>query len=237
MGTVDFEAITKRARGDLVLSTARGTPDIFLWEHSSRVAECARHVARLPEVAAGHPDEVVVYVAGLYHDAGWAIRCRAGEIDRTEVLLTPTSEAACDLAAGLLERSLDHLLPSDTLEAAARAVRLWPTRGPSFLEAEIVAEAEHLEEFGLLPLWIAVRRGIVEGKGVQAVLESWRRKQEYQFWRSRLKDSFRFAQTRELARRRFETMEKFMADLDEQHCARDLAQIGGPRGEVPEILG
>jgi len=227
---IDHDAILKKARADLMLSTARGDADVFLWEHSCRVAESARCIAKLPEVAARNPDETAVFVAALYHDAGWAVRCRQSEIDRMEMLLSPTTEAACEHAAILLEKSLAALLPPDTLERALRAVRLRLDRAASLVEAEIVAEAENLDEFGIVPLWTAIRRGLLDGKGVQAVLDSWRRKQEYQFWSARLHDSFRFAATRDLARRRLDSMERLMQALDEQQAGRDIVAAFELRG-------
>lgn len=209
------------------MATLRGDADLFLWEHSCRVAETARQIARLQEAAVRSPDDNAVYIAGLYHDAGWAVRCRSGEIDRMEILLSPTSESSCEQAAALLEKSLSAMVPPMTLETASRAVRMRIERNLNFIEAEVVAEAEHLEEFGLLPIWTLIRRGLLDGKGVQAVLDSWKRKQEYQFWRARLADSFRFEQVRELARQRLATIERFMSDLEEQHCGRDVMQMTG----------
>lgn len=227
MAPIDFDAVHRRARADLALATSRGDVDLFLWEHSCRVAESARVISRLPEAAARSPDEAAVYVAGLYHDAGWAIRCKGGEIDRMEILLSPTSESSCDQAATLLEKNLAAILPATTLETASRAVRMRIERNLNFIEAEVLCEAEHLEEFGLLPLWTQVRRGLLDGKGVQAVLDGWKRKQEYQFWRARLGDSFRFDAVRELARQRLASIERFMSDLESQHCGHDVLQLAG----------
>jgi len=224
---MDLEAVCKRARGDLTLPTSRGEPDLFLWEHSCRVAESARMIAQLPEVAANSPHVDAAVLAGLYHDAGWAIQCRHGDVDRLEVHLTPISTSACEAAAALMERSLEGLVPSAILEAAAAAVRERCDRGTALIEAHVLREAESLDEFGLLSLWLVVRRGAVDGRGIQTCLDTWRRKQEYHFWEARLKDSFRFQAVRELAGKRLASLERLMAELLEQHLCRDLGTLAG----------
>ena len=222
---MNLDAIWKRARADLLLTTARGDPDIFLWEHSARVAKSALAISKMPEAKSRSPDEAAVLAAGLYHDAGWVARWKNEEIDRIEVLLGPTSDVDCERGAAILTRRLAGILSADSLEFASRAVRLRNDRSVEFIEAHIIAEAESLDEFGVLPLWISVRRGAVEGKGVQAILDTWHRKKEYQFWKARLNDSFRFDAVRALAQERLAKFERLMSELQEQHGGEDIAAL------------
>ncbi len=222
---MDLDAIWRRARNDLTVTTKEGDSDLFLWEHSARVAQSAQRIAAFPVVRAEKPNDNVVALAGLYHDAGWAVRCRNGEIDRSEVLLGPISESGCELAASLLESSLAGLAPAEVVERAARAVRALCEREPSLIETKIVLEARHLQEFGLLMLWPAIRRGLLDGKGVQAVIDTWRRKKEYHFWTARLKDSFRFQPVRDLAEQRLKKLEAFMQEIDAEHTNRDVPAL------------
>lgn len=219
---MEWDAIWKRARSDLIVTTDQGDDDVFLWEHSSRVARVAQHLAGIDEVRAQDPDEGAIVAAALYHDAVWAIRVRSGEIRRTDILLLPLNDAAAEQSAALVEDRLKDLLPPASLERAARAVRLMQEREPQSIEAQIVAEANNLEEFGLLSLWPSIRRGMHEGKGIQAVIDSWRRKKEYHFWSARLRDSFRFESVRALAASRLESLEHFMEELDRQFTSADI---------------
>ena len=219
---MEWDAIWKRARNDLIVTTDQGDDDVFLWEHSCRVARVAQHLATVEEVSAQDPDEGAIVAAALYHDAVWAIRVKSGEISRTDILLVPLNDAAAEQSASLLEDRLKDVLPPASLERAARAIRLMHEREPQSIEAQIVAEANNLEEFGLLSLWPAIRRGMHEGKGVQAVIDSWRRKKEYHFWTARLRDSFRFETVRELAGARLESLEQFMEELDRQFTGADI---------------
>ncbi len=217
-----LDAIWDRARADLAITTKQGRSDLLLWEHTTRITRSAQQIARLPMVQAAEPDETAIVAASLYHDAGWAVRWQAGEIEHTEVLLGPTTDANREQAASMLERRVADLLPSKSLHRASRAVRSLTRGGGDSIEGQVVAEADNLDEFGPLSLWLAIRRGMLEGKGVQAVIDMWRRKAEYKFWTARLNDSFRFQPVLELARERLEKSERFVEELEEQHLGRDL---------------
>ncbi|MEK6799288.1 MAG: HD domain-containing protein [Planctomycetota bacterium] len=223
---MDVDAVWKRARADLALHHSRAEPDTFLWEHSERVARTAQWISGLDELQTRTLDAAAVVSAALYHDAGWVTRCRSGELDRLEILLTPSSAAVREDGAALLESSLRDLLPRRTLERGAEAVRACGDRSTDVMEAQVVAEADALEEFNLASIWLAVRRGAAEGKAVQAHLDTWRRKREYHYWDARLKDAFRFAATREAAKRRLTVLEEFANELDRQHRSVDLERWG-----------
>jgi len=225
---MDIEAIWKRARADLTVTTPQGGQDVFLWEHSVRVTKSAEYICRIPEVQAQAPDEIAVIAAALYHEAGWIVRLRAGEIERHEILLGPGPDPTYTEGAQMLEQSLRELVRAESLEKSGAAVRALGDRHTKQIEAQIVAEADNLDEFGLMFLWPAIRRGAFEGKGVQSVLDTWRRRKEYQFWTARLKDSFRFEATRRLAGARLARLEAFMSDLLMQQEAEDLRRVVGP---------
>jgi len=228
-----LDDITHRAQADLTLVSPNGDEDPFLWEHSRRVARSALSIATLPMVQPQHPDEVVVYAAACYHAAGWAVRVRCGDIDRSSVLLSPLCDALAEDSAAVLESRLADILSPERLRRAARAVRTLHERDVETIEARIVAEARALEEFGLVSLWPTIRKGLLEGKGVQAAIDTWRRKHEYHFWPARLKDSFRYEPVRELARQRLAKLEAFMDELAHQHCGDDVSNLTVVHEETP----
>ncbi|MGD2109927.1 MAG: HD domain-containing protein [Phycisphaerae bacterium] len=231
----ESEAIWNQARTDLVIPTERGTADVFLWEHSVRVARYAGWIARLPEVETSSPDEMAVLAAALYHDAGWVVRLREEEIRHEEVFLRPQSESQIDQAARMLEQSLGKLLPHDSLARALRAIRAPKDRGSDSIEWHVVSDAENLDEFGIISVWLMVRRSVWEGKGIQAAIDTWRRKSEYRFWEARLQDSFQFAAVRELAEKRLAGFDRFMQDLANQHEGGDLEVMRASESPVPEL--
>jgi hypothetical protein len=216
------DALWHRARADLLLPMEHGELDVFLWEHASRVARTAQRIMLVPEVRTAALDEMVVCAVALYHDAGWAVRVRDDELDRREVLLRPPGPLHYEQGAMLLEKSLSKLLPRPALLRAADAILALADRQTNIMETKIVSDANHLDEFGMLSLWPAVRRGAVDGKAVQSTLETWRRRQEYRFWVARLADSFHFASVRSVAERRLSIYEQFMSVLEAEAGGEDL---------------
>lgn len=222
-----IDSIWGRARADLVIVGATGEEDVFLWEHSVRIAKCAQIIVRLPSVQVHTPDIMVVVAAALYHDAGWAVLVGEGEIDRSAVLLGPTTGTQRELAIQLMEGSLRGLLLPGVIERSAAAIRSRNERVATSVEGQIVADAENLNEFGLLSLWPNIRRGAMEGKGVQAAIDTWHRRSEYQYWTALLNDAFRFGEVREIARQRLHRYEQAMAAIEEQHECRDVSMALG----------
>lgn len=217
-----WDALVHRARADLLLPTEHGDSDVFLWEHSFRVATAARTIMQWPDVQPGSPDETVVTAVALYHDAGWAVRVRDGDIHRREVLLRPPGPLHFEQGAMMLEKNLAKLLKRPALTQAAEALLAMADRQTGIVETRIVSDANHLDEFGMLSLWTTVRRGALEGKGVQSTLETWRRRQEYRFWEARLADSFHFPAVRAVAERRLSMFEQFMSVLDAESTGEDI---------------
>ena len=229
---MNHESIWKQARADLLVPTGRTEPDLYLWEYSWRIARASEHIAGMPEVARHGPDPAAVVAGALYHAACWAQRCRDRECDRTEILLATLSEGDREQSARMLETAMSGVLSPDSLQRALRVVRSAQDRTTNSIEARIVADACSLQEFGVLSLWPMIRRGMLEGKAVQTILDTWNRKKEYHFWEARLNDSFHFEPVREIARRRLERLERLMADLKEQHHSEDLAKREKPGDRV-----
>jgi HD superfamily phosphodiesterase len=223
-----LDALWNRARADLAITTEHGEPDVFLWEHSARVAQNAQRIAKFPCAVRHTPDEPAVLAAALYHDASWVAQVREGEIARHEVLACPAGRNHRELSALILERSLSKLLPRDSLDRAVLAVQTLHDRKTDLVEGQIVADAENLDEFGVLSLWLTVRRGTLEGKGVQAVLDTWQKKAEYRFWSARLEDCFHFDPVRAIAQKRLERLKLLMSELATQQNGVDIAFSPSP---------
>lgn len=223
-----FDAIWNRARADLIHRTAHGDEDVFLWEHSSRVARTALRIGQLSIVQKQSPDMDAILAGALYHDAGWIARLHEKEITSIEVLSRPTNMAHKEQGAQMLIAACQELLTSDSLKRAAEGIRGMFDRNTDRIEAQVLTEAENLEEFSLTALWPVIRRGAIEGKGVQAVIDNWERRKEYQFWSARLKDGFRFASVRALAKKRLAQLERLMEDLKEQHTGEDTNALHAP---------
>lgn len=228
-----LEEIWDRARAELVLRTEQGSEDTFLLEHSVRVATSTRLIAELPAVKEQQPDVTALVAAALFHESGWVLRVQDREMRRAEVLNSPPSPMLRDQSAMIMEDRLQRIVPALSLHVAARAIRSLSDRTTDLIECQVLAEADNLEEFGLLALWPAGRRNTLDGKCVQAAIDTWHRRKEYQYWAARIKDSFRYPEVRKLAEIRLATYERAMHELEEQHRGTDVADaLGIPAPEA-----
>lgn len=218
----DADAIRKRARQDLVILTEGRREDVRLWEHSLRVTETAQLIARLPEVAARPVDETVLWAAGLYHDAGWIAQFREGEIAREAIFSRHTTPVQRELSAGMVGESLRDLLSPAALETATNCIRMLGDHDVTVLEAQLIAEADNLDEFGALCLWQTARRSANEGRGLVAAIETWDTQKQYGYWTARINDSFRFEAVRRIARERLLVWDGMIEQLRAHHRGDDL---------------
>jgi HD superfamily phosphodiesterase len=220
------DAVWKEARGDLVIAAvAGGKPEISVWERAERVGHLALQIASFPELARERIDREALLAAALYHDAGWIVQLRRGEIARSALRARPTTDAHRDLAAMLLEESLRDVLPHVSLAIAAGAVRESGRKSPRGIEARIVGEAAHLDDFGPQAICQIVVRQINDGGGMSGVLHAWDRQCEYHFWQARINDGLQYESSRVLARRRLAIVESFMSELRRCQLAEDAAEM------------
>jgi len=219
---VDRDLVWKSARTDLMMVMPGGEPDPILWEHVFCVTKSCLRICKIPAVRHHNPDTLALTAAGLYHDSHWIERWKAGDLDRFDVRITSATEAQCEVSARFMDRCLGEILSKETMERATQAVRTRHLKEPFGIEAQVLADAENLSEFGLVAAWNSLRRNVIEGKGVEAFIDSWRRKKEYHFWDARLDESFRFEPVRRLAIDRLEKLEQFVEQLERELGGDDL---------------
>ena len=224
MGGERIDTVLRRAKADLSVVEPGGKADSLLWEHSLRVMKAAELIASLCFPHPSPIDLTAVRVAALYHDAGWAVQTRDGTVSREEILSRPTSPAQRVLAAELLERRLGDHVPHPSLQKAIRVIRGLNDRQQSSPEGEVVAEAETLDQIGVLSLWPTIRRQLVEGKDIQSFLEGWRRQQEYNFWEARINETLHFEPIRNLARRRLQKFSELISEVARLQACGDLEE-------------
>ena len=214
--------IEKRARADLTQAHLQGERDVFLWECAVRVEKNARYIAALSELRSRQPDPVVLTIASLYGFSGWAVQVQKGRLQRQEILLRAAPDSLLEESASCARQSLSGLVEAAILDRAVEAILAAGNRTADLIEAQIVSDAQNLEEFGVLFVWVNVRRGLLDGKGVQAVLDTWNRRREYGFWSAKIRDAFHFEGCRKLAKLRLQRLEEVMNHIAAQQECRDI---------------
>ncbi len=225
------EGMWERAESDIAVRLPSGRFDPLVWEHARRVAHLSTLIASINELQARRPDQAALQAGALYHDAGWIVQLASGEITVNELLLRPTSDVQRELGADLMLRRLKGILPQEVLELAAGAIREMSDRGTRLLEAQVLAEAENLDEIGPQTVQLMVRRQWGEGRSTEDILRTWERQEEYRYWEARLKSDFRFDTVRRIAVERLETLRRYMADLRRVMSFEDIPWAAPGEGE------
>ncbi len=225
-----IERVVPLAKQLLVLPMGDTRQDFWLWEHSERVMHLTQELAGLPEISGKSPDATALAAAALFHDAGWIIEFHRGGLERWQLLARPTNDLQRELGALALLEEAGPLLPAPTARLAAEAIRQCNRRGTDLLEARLLAEAEALDEMGMIYVLRQFRQYQAEGRPLRQLVDSWQRQKEYRYWEVRLTNTFRYEATRELARRRLESVEAFMAALARDLAGEDVRQYLRPSG-------
>ena len=213
------------ARDLLVVSDESGRPDLWLWERAERVMNLAQMIAVFPEVREvgdDPPDLAAVAAAGLFADAGWAIQVRQGEVDCWRLLGRPTNEIQRELGVSALNECARTHLSADSLEIATQAIRECNERYTRLPEARALAEAENLDDIGIMYVLRQFRQHQSEGRPLEQLVLNWSRQVEYRYWEARINDCLRWEFTRHLARERLKSVEQLMLAVARDRDAADL---------------
>lgn len=225
-----LERVIPVAKHLLTIHVDEERRDLWLWERAERVFHSSRLLTRIPEVAEQPIDLVALGAAALFHCAAWASQYAQGRVDRWQILARPTNDIQRELGAAMLAEHAGHLLPPKSAHLAADAIRQCNDHSTSLIEAQILAEAENLDEMGTLYVLRQFRQYQAEGHPLRQITASWQRQREYRYWEVRVNSGLRFETTRRLARARLGAVDAFMdalaGDLDGADLTRILADAG-----------
>ncbi len=218
------EAVWRQAEADLTIRTPDGQTDGYIWEHAQRICASAAAIADLLGMQPSGADREVLTAAALYQDAAWVVQFAEGSISRADILAKPLSMVQREISADKATDALSDVFATKRLESVGRIIREAGARKTTYMTAQVVADATNLDSIGPLALFQLIHKQLDDGRAVQAVLETWDRQQEYNFWPARIKESLRSEQVRKIARQRLEALTTFMDALRNHTHAEDLTE-------------
>ncbi len=215
-------AIYKQAEKNLTLGGHNGQSHTLIWDHSIRVCESAMMLINIPEMVNRGADPEVLAIVALYHDAGWAVQCNAGDILLEDIFASVPTTIQFTLAASFMLEQLGELAPDRTLKEAAECIRVLGDHDIDHPCAQVVCEADHLDEFAVSALGTKVFKQVSEGRSVDAIIETSVNHHKYGFWEAKIKESFRFESTRRIAENRLKAFERLIQDMRLHHQNIDI---------------
>ena len=108
----ETQVVQQRARELLVLQVDGGRSDLFLWEHSLRVARNASCACQYPELADANIDRLALSAGALFHDVGWAVQARRGDVAAWQLLTCPASARQLAVVLGQAEQEKKFSVPN-----------------------------------------------------------------------------------------------------------------------------
>ena len=222
----ELDTIHQVARKTLTVSAPSGGRDDWLWDRTLRTLRNIEHICRLPELAeqAISIDRFCLVTAAYFADSGLVYfagnQKAAGKCPPADV----TNADLCNVSTQTVSGKLADVITDTRIDKINRIITESFDRFTGVTEAMILSDGRGLEDLGVAGLLGEFRRQLIDGKSVSDMLESWKRKIEYGYWQARLKESFRFAAVRAIAKKRFAAAERFMNQLAIENSASDMEE-------------
>jgi HD superfamily phosphodiesterase len=220
----EIDPIIDIARSVLVGRSPLGREDTFLFDHSLRVMRVADRLSHSREAAEWRLDRFALSVAALFHQAATV---RLEEERRTSTVYSAATMSADDVKEYSAELAGDRLqskLPARQLELVQDIIRHTHDPATTLHEAQILSDADNLDDMGALGVWRELRRSILEGRAVEDAVRVWQRREQYGYWDSRIRDAFRLQTSRQLAQGRLAAGRAFMQQLGRERDTADLTE-------------
>lgn len=211
----ESDVIRQLAQRTFNVAGGSGKPNHWLWDRTVRIVHNVGQICRLPELAgqAISIERSCLIAAGYFsisaltHPAGTTNT--GGPSNRTD----SSSTNLCGLSAKIASEALSGALSETRIHKISQIITESSNRFTDMTEAMILSDGRNLEDIGAIGLLHELRQHIINGKSISEILESWKCKTEYGYWKARLKESFRYDAVREMAEQRFFAMEHFMDQL------------------------
>ena len=221
-----LEAIRQVAQKTLIFSIPSGGRDDWLWDRTLRILRNIEHICRLPELAeqAISIDRFCLIAAAYFADSGLAHFASNQKSARHWPPADLSSADLCKISPQIVSDTLADIISESRINKINKIITESFNRFTDVTEAMVLSDGRGLEELGLAGLLGGLRGQLIDGKAVSDILESWKRKIEYGYWRARLEESFRFAAVRQIAEQRFAAVEQFMNQLATENSAGDVEE-------------
>jgi hypothetical protein len=123
--------------------------------------------------------------------------------------LKQRAEQSAELLVTLLADHADEQL----LDRTTRLLLESPHRQPMIEEARLLGDAINLEDFGVIGLTTLMIQLGLQGGGVRQLIESYEKRDAYNYWDARLKEGFHFDAVRAMAKQRLQQARQAAAAL------------------------
>lgn len=227
----ELHRIRELAKQALTIPTPTNESDYRLWGRAQRLVRNVEHICELPDLAQGNLqiDRFCLVTATYFSDAGLGAHLKTGNSTAVAEISNSNSngENLLESAMKVVSEKLAGVVEATRIEMINRIIAESGDHHTKRVEAAILSDARNLDDMGAVGIFSEFRRCAMRGKSIPEVLQSWKKKTDYQYWQARLKESFRFESVRKLAEQRLAAAEQFMNQLKTEDAAGDLLTSAG----------
>ena len=223
----ELEVVKKIAEESLAVPAPGGVTDSSLCDRARRIARNVEFICRFPEIVDGNlpVDRFCVEAAAYFCETGFARYANSKEAKAGLVLTDLSASDLCQLSSQVAADKLHGEITEGKISKISKIIIESCTKNAKLVEASILSDARGLEDLGAVGIFNEFRKLTLNGSGVSDALSAWKRKIDYRYWDIRINESFNFASSAKIAKRRFDAAEKFMSQLAGEHNGRDLEEI------------
>ena len=224
---IELDIVRELAREFLMSFASSDGENGYLWDRTERLVHNAEHICRLPELSKADVriDHFCLFSATYFSEAGVIYRPEKADWAGGSFNLPPNGDDALDWCREIVEKKLSPSVGHLRVRKINKIISESWSHSPRMTESMILSDARNLEDMGAIGVFREFRRFISEDKSISEVLKNWRKKIDYRYWQSRLKNSFRFEEVRKLAETRLSAAERFMEQLQVEKESRDLKEL------------
>lgn len=199
----------------------------WLWDRARRIVHNCELICRLDEIVqANLPIERFCLTAAAYFsDAGFIRFVESGAMTSNTVLSEVNVHDLRKFSALIVSEKLADTDAESKIDKINKIIVESSTANSKLAEARILSDGRGLDDMGAVGVFNEIRKYALHGDGPAESLIGWKRKIDYQYWQSRLDESFSFESVAKIAKRRFATAESFMNQLSVENSGRDIEDM------------
>ncbi len=223
----DVDIVTDLARGALTVPAPGGNSDSSLWDRAQRLARNVELICRIPQLRRIETqiDHFSLMAATYFSDAGLAQYLKSAKTGPEPMALSVNGGDLLDLCTETVDRALGAHIDQVRVNNINRIITESQGYSARMTEAMILSDARNLDDMGAVGIFNEFRRYFIGGKGVSDAVQLWKKKIDYRYWQSRLKEGFQFDPVRRIAERRLAAAESFMNELKVENSAVDFEEF------------
>lgn len=203
-------------------SQAKPKVSTLLWETTQRIVRNSEMIADQPEISDSDiPVDRFSLMCGCYFLLSSEVNIDAK--DSGWFNSQPSGKRAA-VSAEIAAEHLGGLLQPKKLECVCRIVVESENKRTNLPEAMILSDAALLESMGTMGLINELVRNIDSFKGIEELIQSRRKKEQYCYWDAILENGFHFEMVRRMAAERHEFTASIISKLEDECTAAEIKE-------------